>query len=140
MSASCFPLEPGWCSGCMCLLRGRMLSQGRGALPWGGCSPVGGMLSRGETLTCGRDAHLENHQCCQPMSQQGHVAPSISKHQPHFRSHTHPWHREIALVSTPGGMKTKGKMRSPLVSLLQAISHVSGGSKPLPTQPYTCGF
>lgn len=92
-------------------------------LPWGAtlalersngcmCLLVEGMLTRGEMLTHGGDAHLGNCQCCQPASQQRHVAPGMSKHQPHFRAHTHPWHLESVLVSTTGGMKGKGGDKS----------------------------
>lgn len=78
-------MVPERSSDCMCLPMGE------------GCSPVEG-----------GDAHQWNHQRCQPVSQQRHVAPGMSKHQPHFRAHTHPWHQESTLVSTTGGMKGKG--------------------------------
>lgn len=52
------------------------------------------MLTHGGMLTRGGGVRSGNRRCCQPASQQCHVAPSMSKHQPRFRAHTHIWHRE----------------------------------------------
>lgn len=95
------------------------------------CLLVEGMLTRGEMLTHGGDAHLGNCQCCQPVSQQRHVAPGMSKHQPYFRAHTHPWHLESVLVSTTRGMKGKGGDKSHPLRLPSEPSAVSAeGANP----------
>jgi len=73
--------------------------------PWG-ATPV---LEGSSSCMCllARGCSPGNHWLCQPASQQRHVAPGMSKHQPHFRAHTHPWHRMSALVSATGGVKEK---------------------------------
>lgn len=60
----------------------------RSRVVWGHLS--GGCSSMGDAHPWG-NAVPRNCRCCQPTSRQLHMAPGVSKHQPHFRAHTHPW-------------------------------------------------